>query len=469
MCIAKFMILLLALLFVFPFAHDLNGANKPKNAKTNHLKTSVKEGKQPAINIVLNLHMDPWGKEGEKPEALMAQYGKHRDAFLWLCNLAREKGFKITADITGFYAEYVIRQNHITDFLDFMPGKTHFLGTHLHENFKASSTPYVWAQSWDSKDAQKIFSDQILAVNNIFKSLGYSELNNRLIHGVVVECEDPDTCYGARGANHNPYPNYFDVVTGYGLLNNPYRTSSEGLYRRAFIEDLDGKFVAIPKPTAGFIGIIHDPLKSPQKVNLTLPIIQKDFILEYIEWKTYNILGLPPRPWIFAFDIHTLDLNEGLIGGDGKEIRKSFGLFYDWINKNFREVSKYATAIDVAKQYVDWERKNPNTLMYDRAEKYAQVESNFLTKNIYNQLKGYGQNPFSYHAEYTLNQNKVYAFRRHTHEQALLVVPNGTSSTIDLTRLVSGRVKVVSRSGEYYRDSASNISISLEPVLVIVE
>jgi len=469
MRLARILMLLLVPLFVLPFPHDLKGANTPKTAAANHLKSDVEKKKQPPINIILNLHMDPWGRKGDKPEALMAQYEKQRDAFRWLCHLAKQLGFKITAEITGFYAEYVIRQKHTSDFIDFMPGKTHFLGTHLHENYKASKTPYVWAQSWRSKDGQKIFTDQIQMVNKIFKSLGHSELNNHLIHGVVVECEDPNTCYGANGKNRNSYPNYFDIVSGYGLLNNPYRTNAKGLRTRTFIEDLNGRFVAIPKPTAGFMGMIHNPLGSPRTPNLTLPMLQKDFILEYIEWKTYDILGLPPRPWVFGFDIHTLDLNEGLIGGDGKEIRKTFKLFYEWINKNFQHSTKYATSADVAREYLEWERKNPNTLMYDRAGKYDQVEPDFLTRNIYHHLKGYGPNSFVYHAEYTLNRNKIYDLRRRIYEQSLLVVPDGTDSSIDLSPFISGKVKVISRSGTYRRDSASNIPISVEPVLVIPE
>ncbi|MDQ1336010.1 MAG: hypothetical protein QG552_2960 [Thermodesulfobacteriota bacterium] len=467
--VRAFLPLLMTVLFALHVSSDLTHANTEKDAESSNQTIPVVKRKQPSINIALNLHMDPWGRKEDSPEELMIQYEKHRDAFLWLCNLAKQKGFKITAEITGFYAEYVIRQKHVTDFRDFMPGKTHFLGTHLHENYKTNNTPYVWAQSWDSKDAQKIFRDQISMINRIFESLGCSKTDNHLIHGVVVESEDPETLYGARDANNNPYPNYFDIVTGYGLLNHPYRTNSDGLRRRVPLEDLKGRFIAIPKPTPGFMGIIHVPLGPPQRVNLTLPMIQKDFILEYIEWKTYNVLDLPPRPWIFAFDIHPLDLNAGLIGGDGKEIRKTFAQFYEWINENFRDVSRYATSADVATEYLKWEKKNPDTLMYGAAGKSDVGQSDFLTKNIYYHLKGYGPHSFVYYAEYTLDQNKVYDFTRHIHEHSFLIVPNGITPTIDLSRLISGSVKVISRSGIYTMDSASNIPISVEPVLVTSE
>jgi len=454
-------------LFVFLCPHHSIAAPGPQDATANQSTSASSKGKQPPINIVLNLHMDPWGRKGDNHEALMDQYKRHRDAFLWLCNLAKQKGFKITAEMTGFCAEYVFRQNHATDFLDFMPGKTHVLGTHLHENYKEDSTPYVWAQSWDTKHAKRIFKDQILMINRIFTSLGYSEKDNHLIHGVVVECEDPADCYGVSRANDRPYSNFFDIVTGYGLLNHPYRTNASALYRRIFLEDLKGEFIAIPKPTAGFIGIMYNGFQDSRRVNLTLPIIRKDFILEYIEWKTYNILGLPPRPWVFGFDIHPLDLNKGFIGGDGKPIRETLPRFYDWVNAQFSDISNYATSVDVAKQYVEWEKRNPNTLIYDISGKYGQLQPNFLTKNIYYQLKGYGPHSFVFQAEYTLNQNKIYEFRRQMHEQALLVLPAGKASSIDLSRFITGRVKIIDRNGVNSGHDASKIPIAMEPILVV--
>jgi hypothetical protein len=461
--------LLLMVAFSSCLSPKVTHSTSQKNVVPNAQMTPGVKAKQPPLNIVLNLHMDPWGRRGDSPEELMSQYRKHRDAFLWLCDLARQKGFKITAEITGFYAEYVLRQNHETDFIDFMPGKTHFLGTHLHENYKSDKTPYVWDQSWDSKDAPKIFRDQVLMINRIFKSLGFSETDNHLIHGVVVECDDPATFYGASKTNKAPYPNFFDIVTGYGLLNHPYRTNADALRARLPIEDLDGKFIAIPKPTPGFMGVIHDPYGSPQKVNLTLGTLQKDFILEYIEWQTCNTLDLDPRPWIFAFDIHVLDLNDGLIGGDGKPIRTGFSQFYDWINDHFKGTFRYATASDVAAEYLEWEKAHPNTRTYSDSGRSGEAKPDLLTANIYYRLKGYGPHAYVYHAEHTVDQTRIYEFRKGPHDRSLLIVPKGDASTLDLSAWIHGGGQVIRRTTVDLMEDASRIPLSGEPVLVISE
>lgn len=316
------------------------------------------DGWQSKINIIVNVHHDPVGMFGIESQRV-TQYESHREAFLWLQSLAEIEGFAISSMLTGIYAEFVVRQNHFDDFIDFMPGRRHLLGSHLHAHYKGpfDTGVYSWSESYDPQFGQQVWDDQIPYVNQIYEGLGVGAANNHVHHGAHNYGEDPVAILGVQ-PNDNAYPNFFDVVEGQRGLYHPYRPSmTEGL------EDPTSPFIAIPLASGVFGG--DQPHGPEGMVYGTLPFVQRDFLLEYLERWYHQRHQLPPRLWVFGWGIHPYQMVDRFVGTDGRSTREALSDYFSWINANFGEDTiTYAQYEDVRQQFLEWESCNSDTTVY---------------------------------------------------------------------------------------------------------
>lgn len=118
------------------------------------------------INVTAMLHIDPLISSPDS-NVVIANYNSHRDAISWYKTLVQTYGSVISAQMTGVYAEACIRRGHWSDFINFMSGGIHHLGTHLHANVKSiPPRNYYWRtfpnQYYNTPDSvRKVFHDNI--------------------------------------------------------------------------------------------------------------------------------------------------------------------------------------------------------------------------------------------------------------------------------------------------------------------
>ncbi len=150
------------------------------------------------ILIAPMMHIDPLPTINDSNQVINV-YNQHRDAILWYKNLALSNGVKLSAQMTGVYAEACTRRGHWSDFSDFITGAMHHLGTHLHANVKTiPPRNYVWRtlpnQFYNHPDSvRKVFWDNLPWINQVFIRNGYSTSNNWFFHGTHAIYNGMDT------------------------------------------------------------------------------------------------------------------------------------------------------------------------------------------------------------------------------------------------------------------------------------
>ncbi|MBI5482070.1 MAG: hypothetical protein HY906_24660 [Deltaproteobacteria bacterium] len=320
----------------------------------------------PPILVSAWVHIDPL------PPAPMTQagYGRHRDGMLWYLDLAQRTGARISAQMTGNYAEAAVLQGHETDFADFMPGKSHHLGSHTHAWVHGGSA-YSWtelpeAERSDPASVLRVFNDNIGFVNRIFAGNGCTAADNWFFHG-----------------SHATYPgmdgpillNDQTVATTY---TNVYRTcgadrSMPAAFRGGCFDgsgqgaaDPHGRFVKISE-VGGLIGL--DQIHGPEgMVYGTVPYERRDFIRVVLEWREAARRNPQAPPLHFNYMVHPTDIEStARLGTDGRPIRTSIEELITWLNQEYvgrrdpagRLIATWGTVPDIEQRFLAWEASWP--------------------------------------------------------------------------------------------------------------
>jgi hypothetical protein len=421
----------------------------------------------PKIKIMMLSHIDP-------TDAM--RYSGHRDAFLWFQQLARDKGFKISAAITGSYADMAVREGHLSDFADFMPGKSHILGSHIHPEYKGATDVGVagqWTQISDFQNAdeatvQTVFNDNIGWANKIFTGLGAAATDNHLFHATQMNMAKPLQLLGAEQPNSNSYRNVFDLV-GDGRGLHPYRTACPNFcpdVTNPVAADILKPFVAVPIEGEIWMTGQHIP---DGMVHGTLPYQQRDMILVYLEYWYHGKTGARELPWVFGSIIHPhdMDMIHPYPGINSRENRAELPQFYDWLNQNFvGDIAEYANYQEVAEEYKAWEAKNPSSQIYqdeDSTVPGLQAELADVTQAINHALR---DGVFYYVRMERSSDTLIVEFANDQSQKAVLVMP-GKSHNVNLDQYFSGNVKVVGCAQTTDAVALADVKISTGPVLLV--
>lgn len=439
------------------------------------------------IMVSMHFHLDPPGlylppphKEPPNRNQRIKEYSEQREAVLWLKNLATEKGFKISAYMTGPYAEFALKLGHTEDFKDFMPGKKHVLGTHLHFQYKSpiDREDFHWSDcAMDPTRPQvpacvpHVWLSNVSAVNLVFKNLGFQERDNKILHGTHRHCALPNFCL----TSGELYPNVFNSVGGTREAYHPYRTAVTFDPRlkgnQQYIRDLKtSDFIAVPTATEGVFGV-NDNHWPEGWVNGTVQYAKRDYIMEYIEWQYSATWDKTARPWVFELGFHpheiTKDKNEIKGNTFGRNVRETLAEFYTWMNTNFKDSFTYANYYDVADAYVKWEKANPGEIIFKN-----NIETNPDSSKI---------DPYAYNGKMrsALKRNNMYysAMERNPHleifeftntcnKKAVLVYSKKNLTSFDLTKYFSGPVSKIDMGAKSVTTHPCKvISVNSVPVL----
>ncbi|MBI5548859.1 MAG: hypothetical protein HY901_33670 [Deltaproteobacteria bacterium] len=414
-------------------------------------------GLQPPIRIALTFHIDPVD--------LPSDYEGHRDAVLWLTALAREKGFAISAGMTGLYAEHCVKKGHLEDFREFMPGGPHLLGVHLHSHYKSEADrdrDFAWTldETHSPALAPSVFGYQNALVNQVFAGLGASSRDCTYFNGTHTPSPDMVAALGAK-ANENSYDNVFEVIGGRRGLYHPYPSADVATLR----EDPSSPFVAVGD-VAGLLGV--DANHGPEGMLYgTLPFAQRDFVLEYLEWLVAQRRGDSPRPWVYGFGIHPYELVRGRKGSDGVDRRVTVERMYDWLNEHFvGQVASYATHAEISDELHAWESAYPGQRVYPSADVRGPIQMQLATQRIHEALRG---GTFSLRAQHRTDQYLLYDFANQAGQRRLVLVsasPQQGISAADLGAFVSGSLRVDMLDGSSVTVPVDAVPLAGEPVLL---
>lgn len=320
----------------------------------------------PPILVTGMVHIDPIASPPDSAIAIQS-YLQHRAALAWYVDLAAQTGLRLSAQMTGVYAEACVRQDDAADFTAFMPGGPHHLATHLHANVKGPG-PYSWRTlpqfAYALPDSvRRVMADNIPWVNRLFVMNGHTSADNWFFHGTHASypgMEEDLWCLTDPGSL--PYDNCYTMAAA--LRGGHY------VYRGGFAlepsQTADTSYVKLPE-VGGIIGF--DQVHGPEgMVYGTVPYQKRDFLRVYMEWRESVRRGEPRAVRYFNWMIHPYQLLPGTIGTDGRPPRLSIVELVDWLRANFIEhadesgqvMARFANAAEIRAAYESWRGTHPD-------------------------------------------------------------------------------------------------------------
>lgn len=318
------------------------------------------------IYVTGMVHIDPLPSDVHDTTIVIRAYDSHRIALLWYVDFANQTGLRLSAQMTGVYAEACIHRGHASDFISFMPGRVHHLGTHAHANVKAP-VKYLWRtianQFYHNPDSvKKIMTDNIPWVNQVFTSNGFTSADNWFFHGSHGTFFGMDTIL-FRYPQPNPYPYNNDYKMAGAVRGGHY------VYRGGFLTEpntsSDTSYIKFPE-VGGIIGF--DELHGPEgMVYGTFPYQKRDFLRVYIEWRESVRRGEARAVRFFSWMIHPYQLIHQVKGTDGRSPRIHIQEFVAWLEENFightdesgNVIARFANAGEIRSAYESWRAMYP--------------------------------------------------------------------------------------------------------------
>lgn len=312
------------------------------------------------------VHIDPIGTPPDS-FATIASYGQHRSAIQWYLSLAAQTGLRLSAQMTGVYAEACVRQGDTGDFSAFMPGGAHHLGSHLHANVKRSDA-YGWRllPEWaysNPDSTRRVFADNMPWVNSVFAQNGFVESDNWFLHGTHASypgMEGDLWCLSDPGTL--PYANCFLMAASQRGAHWVHR----GGYALEPAQTSDESYVKLGE-VGGIIGV--DAVHGPEgMVWGTVPYQKRDFLRVYLEWRESARLGEERAIRFFNWMIHPYQLIPGYLGTDGRPPRLSIAELVDWLRAEFIGqadetgfvMARFANAREIAETHAQWAATHPS-------------------------------------------------------------------------------------------------------------
>jgi hypothetical protein len=192
-------------------------------------------------------------------------------------------------------------------------------------------------------------------------------------------------------------------------------------------------------------------------MDLSVPQLQRRFLMLYAEWLGRERTGAEDRVWTFGFVFHPED-------GDG--FNGALAELLTWLDANFvgktspqgNVIARYATAGDIAQEFYTWEAQHPgaSSFSYVVDDPYP-----YTYEIVPRMLEG-----AAYEAEVDLGEGAT-AFRLSKDGQPIyLLWSDAGEQTIDLSAELSGQVHVTDATGGESAQDASALHLTEEPSFV---
>jgi len=422
-----------------------------KTVSAEHAQSSA----QGPIHVLFVLHFDPKMEKGVmdmNSSATIQVYETSRDELVWLLDFAKKYGVKMTALFNGYYMQLALRRGELEP-LERLLDEGHEIGTHAHNIcydknkdwwFVCPGKPDIW------------FRDAKVAVDQVLKQLGKGE--NRVMCAMFERGK-----YGLEDELMKKYGydiglgNRPEIALGYfgHIVWNPWRARCSDDPRRALEEDESVSFISIDHRAQIGSTTSHGGVDSRSDT------LKRQFLMLYVEWKTRELKGLGDKVWTWGV-VHHPNM--------GDRYNSHIEDFFAWLTQHFigkktpsrNVIAVYSTASEVAEEFYQWEQSHPgeSSFSYVEGQPYP-----YLCKYSRDLLLN-----ATYAGELSLGADvEAFKFQSKNGEVFVLAWYNGKgTTTVDLSSLFSGKVKIYSGTGELL-DTADSRSIPLteQPVFIL--
>jgi hypothetical protein len=415
---------------------------------------------EPPINVVLILHSDPdMGIEQFTFQATTRDYERTRDGIDWLAEESARHGLRFTALYNGWYPQEALERDELAQFQALLAAG-HEIGTHAHRltydpaedlwTARLEELSIYGRPHYDAAVAWQCWDDATRYVEAVLEAIGATGQNQTMASRAFSFLEE--------GALMNEFGftisagNRAELGIGYfgHAAWNPWRPAANVEPGHELEEDLGTSFVTIDH----LAQIGADEISHP--VNLSVPQLQRRFLMLYAEWLARVRTGAEDKVWTFGFVYHPNYTDKYL---------QDLGEFLDWLDEYFvgktttqgYTIARYATVGEIAEEFYAWETAHlgASSFSYVRGDPYPYTYATVPTK----------LEDAAYEAHVDLGAG-VTGFRFSKDSRPIYMLWSDLGErTANLPEL-SGQVRATNMAGQESLMDAASLPLTEEPLLV---
>ncbi len=415
---------------------------------------------EPPINIFLVLHIDP-DMAGEQFtfSATPLDYQRTHDGIDWLMQEAAQHDLRFSALYNGWYPLEALETGDLSQFQSLLEAR-HEIGTHAHRltydpaqdlwTARVEELSFYGRPNYDPTLGRQTWDDATGYVNAVLQAIGATG-QNRIMSTRTFHFSNEASLmdeYGftiAAGNRAEISINYFRHAVW-----NPWRPAANDEPGHDLEEDLSTSFITIDHlAQIGSHEVSH-------AVDLTIPQLQRRFLMLYVEWLARVRTGAEDRVWTFGFVYHPNYTDKYL---------SDLSAFLDWLDENFigrttpegYSIARYATIGEIAQEFEAWESAHPGTssFNYVRGDPYPYTYATIPTM-----LDG-----FAFEARLDLGGGvSCFRFSRDG-RQIYLIWSDQGDQVVSLPGL-DGQVRVTNMTGQESLLDTPALPLSEEPLFV---
>jgi hypothetical protein len=415
---------------------------------------------EPPINVFMVMHIDPnVNRQTNTFEVTPRFYQETHDEIDWLMEEAVRHNMQLTFLYNGWYPKWALEHGNTGQFRELVDAG-HEIGSHAHritydpardlwvgrvdELDKYGRPNYDVAlthQCWDDADR---FVDQVVA------EIGARDQNQSMC-AVPLKCSDEGQLMEEFGFIIAPGGRSEKSTTYFGHLAwNPWRTAANDAPGHELEEDLSSNYVYLDH-------LAQIGKEEAHGMDLTVPQLQRRFLMLYAEWLARERTGAEDKVWTFGFVNHP---NYGEMYND--DIQE----FLSWLDEHFigktsphgNVIARYASVGEIAAEYEAWEAEHPGTssFSYVRDDPYPYT---YALMPI--MLEG-----VPYVGDVDLAEGITCFHLSKDGEPIYMTWSDMGDRTVDFSAHLSGRVRTTNALGEENPQDASALPLTEEPLFV---
>ena len=401
---------------------------------------------QSPILLTFDLHVDPVSN-GFSEEGKAAAFQERTEWMEWVLDQTEPHSIPISFLSGGWYMERVAFEEASGDgalLVRRMYENGGQIGSHHHNDFR--SGPFNWPSMESGASLQMVrkqWKNNIDWVNaGIEKALAIDP-------PVLADNSDINRIKGAHSPQNES--DYHQLMSEFGLdvrepgpeedyygyfdhhIWHPYRPSEANYLG----EDLNAPFVQVPSgPVIGYKTVHHGTLQDMRPASMKRQILQI-----YLNWRYANRISADPKVWTWGWGSHAKDFEPA------SESRLALLEILPWIETHFRSriepdgssVLQYATHLEVADAYLNWETENSGVSSFSFD---SLVVEDWTT---YPWLQAVAEEMYGYLWESDLAISDVTAFQldRDGSDAVLLYSDEMVTVNVDLEFIFPSRVQIV--------------------------
>jgi hypothetical protein len=386
-------------------------------------------------------------------------YARSYNEIDWLMDEAKRHDLHFTALYNGWFPQWALAEGDTNQFRALLDAG-HEIGSHAHRmTYDTAEDSWVvhvndmaryGRPNYDAALARQAWTDADRYVDAVLADIGAPDQNQTMC-AVPFLCSDEgqmmtDLGFSTAAGNRSEKgPAYLGHIVW-----NPWRPAASDEPAMELAEDLDARYIAVDH-------LAQIGSSGSHGMDLTVPQLQRRFLMLYAEWQARERIGAEDRVWAFGFCLHP---------NYGDRYNAELVEFLDWLDTHFvgkesahgHTIARYATIAAIGQEYTSWEANHPgvSSFNWERDDPYPYSYA-VMPAKLENAA-------YERHLDLGVN---VTAFQLSREGQPVyLLWSEDGERTVDLSGYQGGQVRVTSAAGRETVADSSAVPLTEDPVFV---